>query len=78
MDASLKGWGAHMTVDSSDRIYMSNNLWTPQEYQLHINFLELCAIHLMLELMTNKHVCIKCDNTTSGVTNKTSGWDKVQ
>ena len=50
MDASLKGWGAHMKVDGLDKIYMCNNLWTPQESQLHINFMELSAIHLMLEL----------------------------
>ncbi|MCP3892951.1 MAG: hypothetical protein GY702_29360, partial [Desulfobulbaceae bacterium] len=54
MDASLEGWGGHVTVEGVSEISMYSNLWSYQESRLHINFLELCSVRLTLELMTTK------------------------
>ncbi|MCP3680799.1 MAG: hypothetical protein GY782_11310 [Gammaproteobacteria bacterium] len=68
-DASLEGWGGHVTVEGVSEISMYSDLWSYQESRLHINFLELRAIRLTLELMTtelrNRHVLVECDNTTA-------------
>ncbi len=68
-DASLEGWGGHVKVNGSEEIPMFSDVWTEQESQLSINFLELLAIRLTLELMTSdlqgRHVLVECDNTTA-------------
>ena len=68
-DASLEGWGGHVTVQGVEQVAMFSDRWSYQESQLHINFLELRAIRLTLELMTKdlrgRHVLIECDNTTA-------------
>lgn len=62
-DASPTGWGAvwqHRTAQG---------LWSVQERDLHINVLELRAVHLALRhflpYLKKKHVLIRSDNTTA-------------
>lgn len=63
MDASKKGWGAYLDGDTTQ------GRWSPTESQLHINELELKAIHFALqafgERQNNNHVKILCDNSTA-------------
>lgn len=62
-DASKKGWGAYLDGDTTQ------GLWSGTESQLHINELELKAIHFALQAfgkrLNNKHVKILCDNSTA-------------
>lgn len=62
-DASKKGWGACFDGD------ITQGLWSGTESQLHINELELKAVHIALqafgERLNNKHVKILCDNSTA-------------
>ena len=60
-DASNEGWGAHLG-DSTAR-----GVWSDPESHLHINFLELKAVFLALELPASLQapiVLIATDNTT--------------
>ena len=43
----MEGWGSHCIVSGSVMALFSN-LWTADERQLHINVLELRAVHLTL------------------------------
>ena len=62
-DASKKGWGAYLDGDTTQ------GLWSVSESQLHINELELTAVHFAVqafgERLQNKHVKILCDNSTT-------------
>ena len=61
-DASTSGWGAvcnHVTA---------GGLWTPDEQQFHINYLEMLAIFRGLQELCDKnsmHVRVMSDNTTA-------------
>ena len=62
-DASTRGWGA-VTPDNR-----TGGLWNLQEQQYHTNYLELKAVLLGLQSLcsdvTNKHIRILTDNTTT-------------
>lgn len=66
-DASMEGWGGHMTVQGRDLLFSGD--WSVPERQLHINVLELRAIRLTLmqltSSLTGKTVLIECDNTSA-------------
>jgi len=68
-DASLEGWGGHVSIQGRDQVSMFSDRWPRKGPKRHINFLELRAIRLTLELMTQdlrgRHVLIECDNTTA-------------
>ena len=61
-DASIEGWGAHLTS------HQTFGTWSPRQRSLHINNLELLAVHLALQhflpLVINKVVIVMTDNTT--------------
>lgn len=61
-DASLKGWGPHMGS------LHTQNLWSPDDSHLHINYLELKAvfldIHIFLPHLTGRTIAVHSDNTT--------------
>ena len=63
-DASKIGWGAFLSSGE----YISGS-WTSKESQEHINYLELKAVYLALskfsDILYDKSVLIRCDNTTS-------------
>lgn len=63
-DASLTGWGCILSND-----LVASGSWTATESKLHINFLELKAIHFGLlcfsSLIKNKNVQIFSDNSTA-------------
>ena len=60
-DASLAGWGAHL------QDLQAQGLWSEEEKQLHINYLELKAVFLALKTflptLKNTAVRILTDNT---------------
>ena len=62
-DASKKGWGVYLDGDTTQ------GLWSVSESQLHINELELKAVHFAVQAfgkrLKNKHVKILCDNSTT-------------
>ena len=62
-DASKKGWGVYLDGDTTQ------GLWSVSESQLHINELELKAVHFAVqafgERLKNKHVKILCENSTT-------------
>ena len=62
-DASKKGWGMYLDGDTTQ------GLWSVSEGQLHINELELKAVHFAVQAfgdrLKNKHVKILCDNSTT-------------
>ena len=62
-DASKKGWGVYFDGDTTQ------GLWSVSESQLHINELELKAVHFAVQAfghrLQNKHVKILCDNSTT-------------
>ena len=62
-DASKKGWGVYLGGDTNQ------GQWSGTESQLHINELELKAIHFALQAfgdkLRNKHVRPLCDNSTA-------------
>lgn len=62
-DASMRGWGAVIGAMSI------GGRWTAEEQNHHINTLEMMAIHLALKSfvakINNKHIMIRCDNTTA-------------
>ena len=62
-DASKKGWGVYLDGDTTQ------GLWSISESQLHINELELTAVHFAVQAfgdrLKNKHVKILCDNSTT-------------
>lgn len=62
-DASLLGWGAHMGE------HKAQGTWTPQEFRMHINILELRAVRktwqAILPLIHSHHSFIMSDNTTT-------------
>jgi hypothetical protein len=64
-DSSLEGWGAY---DKTSKIKTSG-LWSADKQKLHINLLELKACQLALQSLckevTNTHVRVYMDNTTS-------------
>ena len=61
-DASLLGWGAHMGD------HHLRGIWTPARARLHINILELLAVHLALQgfrhMITGRSVLVRTDNNT--------------
>ena len=61
-DASIEGWGAHLTS------HQTSSTGSPRQRSLHINNLELLAIHLALQhflpLVINKVMIVMTDNTT--------------
>ena len=61
-DASLTGWGAVLEGRAV------NGVWPSELAQAHINYLELLAVFLALkhfaQLLRDKHVLLKSDNTT--------------
>ncbi len=63
-DASLQGWGAHLYPDFDT----ASGLWSPEESALHINVLELLAVHRAdshwVRLLRNKTVSVSTDNST--------------
>lgn len=62
-DASSSGWGGLLDHQSA------GGSWSVQEKQLHINALELKAIHFTLQTFSThlrgKHIQVFCDNTTA-------------
>ena len=64
-DASLEGWGCYDPQTGKK----GGGRWTPQEAQLHINALELKAIHFGLKALCPHHkgchIRIMTDNTTA-------------
>ena len=62
-DASKKGWGAYLEGDTTQC------LWSVSESQVHINELELKAVHFAVqafgERLQNERVKILCDNSTT-------------
>ena len=62
-DTSKKGWGVYLDGDTTQ------GLWSVSEGQLHINELELKAVHFAVQAfgdrLKNKHVKILCDNSTT-------------
>ena len=62
-DASMSGWGAKLGQNECA------GRWTIEERESHINELELKAILFGLQSLCNKlndkHILIKCDNTTA-------------
>ncbi|XP_074632674.1 uncharacterized protein LOC141891567 [Acropora palmata] len=62
-DASKKGWGVYLDGDTTQ------GLWSVSESQLHINALELKAVHFAVQAfgdrLQNKHVKILCDHSTT-------------
>ena len=72
--ASKKGWGVYLDGDTNQ------SLWSVSESQLHINELELKAVHFAVQAfgdrLKNKHVKILCDNsTTVAYINAYGVWD---
>ncbi len=67
-DASMEGWGGHMTVSMSQNL-LYHGIWDELESQFHINQLELRAVRLTLQLLEpcllGKSILIECDNTTA-------------
>ena len=61
-DTSTEGWGAHLTS------HQTSGMWSPRQRSLHINNLELLAVHLALQhflpLVINKVMIVMTDNTT--------------
>ena len=61
-DASTKAWGPHLTS------HQTSGMWSPQQRSLHINNLELLAVHLALQhflpLVIYKVAIVMTDNTT--------------
>ena len=66
-DASLLGWGFH----SADLQMWTGGRWGPQEWGQDINYLELKAVLFSLmtacKSVTNQHILIRSDNTTTVV-----------
>ena len=66
-DASLEGWGGHSSLGGSDILF--SGLWSGPSRHLHINVLELRAVHLTLQKLVSKltgHVVkLECDNSTA-------------
>ncbi|KAJ8043910.1 TBC1 domain family member 10B [Holothuria leucospilota] len=62
-DAPLSGWGA---VWESETL---SGLWNSKDSSLHINLLELMAVHLAISkwgpLLKNHEVSVLCDNSTT-------------
>jgi len=62
-DASSTGWGGHI------ELITVRGVWTTEEKKLHINILELLAIHKTLEalvdIVRNKAVLVCSDNSTT-------------
>ena len=63
-DSSMVGWGA--TLSSGE---MASGNWSKEDSRHHINYLELKAVYLaikeFLPILLNKHISIRCDNTTA-------------
>ena len=63
-DASNSGWGAWLSSDES-----ISGTWSPEESELHINFLELKTVYLAIsqfsDILKDKIVTIFSDNTTA-------------
>ena len=61
-DASLEGWGAHL----GDRT--AAGVWAPQERSLHINVLEMLAVHRAItrwrSVLLCEQILLSTDNTT--------------
>ena len=69
-DASLEGWGGHLTLGSTSHLF--SGLWDVQDRRQHINLLELRAVKLTLcrasHLLRSFSPCVvraECDNTTA-------------
>ena len=64
-DASQEGWGGHW-VETERRVA---GKWRAHQCQRHINWLEMKAIHLVIQLwcvhLTNQTVLLECDNSTT-------------
>ncbi|XP_034272360.1 uncharacterized protein LOC117664969 [Pantherophis guttatus] len=62
-DASLHGWGVHLTSS------FTQGRWTRSDLAHNINWLELRAIHLALRVFTHKvqdrHVLVRIDNVAA-------------
>ena len=74
-DASTIGWGAHLDN------YQAAGLWSPQDKNQHINWLELQAVFLALQkfehIVTSHHVLVNTDNTTVVAYINKSGGNKI-
>ena len=74
-DTSMEGWGSHCIVPGSGMVLFSD-LWTADERQLHMNVLELRAVHLTLlhlaQEVLDQTIWIESDNvaTVSYITSK--------
>lgn len=70
-DASLYGWGAHLSLEGerSATPLMTQGAWSVQETTLHINVLELRAVRLALQVfaprIVGKVVFLQSDNTAT-------------
>ena len=68
MDASMEGWGGHYRLPGSTTA-LYNGLWSKSERRLHINVLELRAVHLTLlhleQKILSQSVLIESDNTAT-------------
>jgi hypothetical protein len=66
-DASMEGWGGHLTVQGQNLLF--SGLWSLRERSYHINFLELRAVWLTLVRalphIAGQIVKVECDNTTA-------------
>ena len=64
-DASLEGWGCHITKSDVS----CGGRWTENEKENHINYLEVKAVYLSIlshcKQMNGKHIRIMSDNTTT-------------
>jgi len=81
-DASLEGWGGYLHGPGKDPILVQGE-WSPLEKGLHINVLELRAVHLTFQRLEHKlrgkSILIECDNTTTvAYVNHQGGVHSVQ
>ena len=78
-DASQDGWGGHC-LETEKKI---SGVWRPYQRHRHINWLELKAIHLVLQHwcndLANQTILIQSDNSTAvSYLNKQGGGGKVK
>ena len=67
-DASGEGWGGYLHGTGQEPLLIQGE-WTVQDKRLHINVLELRAVHLVFRRfesqLTGKWVTLECDNTAT-------------
>ncbi|KAG1371925.1 hypothetical protein G6F61_011496 [Rhizopus arrhizus] len=68
VDASNSGWGCSISPDPQTSLKTAHGYWNHEESQMSINWRELKAAQIALQLhpnLRNKTVLIRTDNTTS-------------